>query len=208
MSAELQPNGSKSGILVLASASPTRALLLRRAGVPFVQDPASIDEAALKAELRRSGKDALQAALELARRKAAAVARKHPQHLVLGADQLLECEGRWFDKPVNRAAAREQRLHLSGRRHRLATAAILLRDDATCWSDTQAPELVMRSLSADFVDSYLDAAGATALNSVGGYQIEGLGAQLMKSMNGDFFAVLGLPMLPLLTALRSAGVLS
>src|SRR5206468_10216385 len=152
-------------MLVLASGSSTRALLLRRAGVPFMQDPASIDETAIKVELRRSGRDALQAALELAQRKAAAVARMHPQRLVLGADQLLECEGKWFDKPVNRAQAREQLLQLSGRRHRLATAAVLLRDEAVCWSDVEAPELVMRSLSSELIDAYLDAAGETALNS-------------------------------------------
>jgi nucleoside triphosphate pyrophosphatase len=199
--------GSRAGMLVLASASSTRALLLRRAGVPFMQDPASIDETAIKVELRRSGRDALQAALELAQRKAAAVARKHPQRLVLGADQLLECEGKWFDKPVNRAQAREQLLQLSGRRHRLATAAVLLRGEAVYWSDVEAPELVMRSLSRELIDAYLDAAGETALNSVGAYQIEGPGAQLMESMTGDFFTILGLPMLPLLAALRREGVL-
>jgi septum formation protein len=199
--------GSRAGMLVLASASSTRELLLRRAGVPFMQDPASIDETAIKVELRRSGRDALQAALELAQRKAAAVARKHLQRLVLGADQLLECEGKWFDKPVNRAQAREQLLQLSGRRHRLATAVVLLRDQAVCWSDVEAPELVMRLLSRELIDAYLDAAGETALNSVGAYQIEGPGAQLVESMTGDFFTILGLPMLPLLAALRREGVL-
>jgi septum formation protein len=199
--------GSRAGMLVLASASSTRALLLRRVGVPFMQDPASIDETAIKVELRRSGRDALQAALELAQRKAAAVARRHPQRLVLGADQLLECEGKWFDKPVNRAQAREQLLQLSGRRHRLATATVLLRDQAVCWSDVAVPELVMRLLSSELIDAYLDTAGETALNSVGAYQIEGPGAQLVESMTGDFFTVLGLPMLPLLAALRREGVL-
>jgi nucleoside triphosphate pyrophosphatase len=193
VSAEPQPiAGSTSGLLVLASASPTRALLLRRAGVPFLQDPASIDEGAAKAELRRSGKDALQAALELARRKAVVVAQRHPQQLVLGADQLLECEGQWFDKPGSWPQAREQLLRLSGRRHRLATAAVLVRGEIVSWSVAQAPELVMRSLSSDFVDAY---------------QIEGLGVQLIDSFSGDFFAVLGLPILPLLAALRREGVL-
>jgi septum formation protein len=199
--------GSTSGLLVLASASPTRALLLRRAGVPFLQDPASIDEGAAKAELRRSGKDALQAALELARRKAVVVAQRHPQQLVLGADQLLECEGQWFDKPGSWPQAREQLLRLSGRRHRLATAAVLVRGEIVSWSVAQAPELVMRSLSSDFIDAYLDAVGERALSSVGVYQIEGLGVQLIDSFSGDFFAVLGLPMLPLLAALRREGVL-
>jgi len=199
--------GSKAGLLVLASASPTRALLLRRAGIPFVQDPASIDEGAAKAELQRSGRNALEAALELARRKAAVVAQRHPQQLVLGADQLLECEGRWFDKPANRRQAREQLFELSGRRHRLATAAVLLRGKAVCWSLVEAPELVLRSLSSELIDAYLDAAGETAFNSVGSYQIEGLGVQLIERIEGDFFAILGLPMLPLLAALRTEGAL-
>jgi septum formation protein len=208
VSAEPEPiAGSTSGLLVLASASPTRALLLRRAGVPFLQDPASIDEGAVKAELRGSGKNALQAALELARRKAVVVAHRHPQQLVLGADQLLECEGQWFDKPGSRLQAREQLLRLSGRRHCLATAAVLVRGDIVSWSVAQAPELVMRSLSSDFIDAYLDAVGERALSSVGVYQIEGLGVQLIDSFSGDFFAVLGLPMLPLLAALRREGVL-
>jgi septum formation protein len=199
--------GSKAGLLVLASASPTRALLLRRAGIPFVQDPASIDEGAAKAELQRSGRNALEAALELARRKAVVVAQRHPQQLVLGADQLLECEGRWFDKPANRRQAREQLLELSGRRHRLATAAVLLRGKVVCWSLVEAPELVLRSLSSELIDAYLDAAGETALNSVGSYQIEGLGVQLIERIDGDLFAILGLPMLPLLAALRIEGAL-
>jgi septum formation protein len=208
VSAEPEPiAGSTSGLLVLASASPTRALLLRRAGVPFLQDPASIDEGAVKAELRGSGKDALQAALELARRKAVVVAQRHPQQLVLGADQLLECEGQWFDKPGSRLQARDQLLRLSGRRHCLATAAVLVRGDIVSWSVAQAPELVMRSLSSDFIDAYLDAVGEHALSSVGAYQIEGLGVQLIDSFSGDFFAVLGLPILPLLAALRREGVL-
>ena len=172
-----------------------------------MQDPASIDERAAKAELQRSGRDALQAALELARRKAAVVAQRHPQQLVLGADQLLECEGRWFDKPGNHRRAREQLLQLSGRRHRLATAAALLRGETVCWSVVEAPELVMRSLSTELVDAYLNAAGETAFQSVGSYQIESLGMQLIDRIDGDFFAVLGLPMLPLLAALRGEGVL-
>lgn len=199
--------GSRADVLVLASASATRARLLRRAGVSFRQDPARIDETAVKAGLRQAGADALTAALELARIKAATVARHHPGRLVLGADQLLECEGAWYDKPVSRAAARGQLLTLSGRRHHLATAVVLLRDGAPSWSHAEAPELTMRRLSPALVEAYLDAAGAAALDSVGAYQIEGLGAQLIESLSGDVFAVLGLPMLSLLAALRREGVL-
>lgn len=201
--------GRRAGMpLVLASGSATRALLLRQAGVPFQQDPAQIDEAAAKADLRQAGADALGAALELARLKAAAVALRHPPgRLVLGADQLLECEGAWFEKPASRTEARDQLLRLSGRRHRLATAAVLLRDGACSWSHAEAPELAMRVLSPGLVEGYLDAAGPGVLRSVGAYQIEGFGAQLFEGLSGDLFAVLGLPLLPLLAALRREGVL-
>ncbi len=199
--------GSRAGMLILASGSATRARLLRRAGVPFRQDPPEIDEASAKAELRQGGADAPTAALELARIKAATVAPRHPGRLVLGADQLLDCEGVWFDKPASRAAARQQLLTLSGRRHQLATAVVLFRDGAPSWSHAQTPELAMRRLSPALVEAYLDAAGEAALSSVGAYQVEGLGAQLIESLSGDFFAVLGLPLLPLLSALRREGVL-
>jgi septum formation protein len=199
--------GSRAGLLVLASGSPTRAGLLRRAGVPFLQDPAEVDEGAAKARLRAAGADAGAAALELARLKAAAVGPRHPGRLVLGADQILECEGDWLDKPGTRAGAKAQLLRLSGRRHRLATAAVLLKDGEPVWSHLEAPELRMRALSPQLVEAYLDAAGEEAFASVGAYQIEGPGAQLIEELNGDVFCVLGLPLLPLLAALRREGML-
>jgi septum formation protein len=199
--------GSQTGLLVLASGSPTRAGLLRRAGVPFHQDPAELDEGAAKARLRSAMADAGAAALELARLKAAAVSPRHPGRLVLGADQLLECEGEWLDKPGTRARARAQLFRLSGRRHRLATAAVLLKDGASLWSHLEAPELRLRRISPELAEAYLDAAGEDALGSVGAYQIEGQGAQLIEEMSGDVFSVLGLPLLPLLGALRREGVL-
>jgi septum formation protein len=199
--------GSRIGRLVLASGSPTRAQLLRRAGVPFQQEPAELDEAIAKTRLKRAGADAGEAALELARLKAAAVARRHPARLVLGADQLLECEGEWLDKPGTREGAHAQLLRLSGRNHRLATAAVLLGNGAVVWSHLETPELQMRALPAELVEAYLDAAGESVFGSVGAYRIEGPGAQLIERLEGDVFAVLGLPLLPLLGALRREGVL-
>src|SRR4029450_3377196 len=114
-----------------------------------------------------------------------AVAQRHPQQLVLGADQLLECEGQWFDKPGSWPQAREQLLRLSGRSHRLATAAVLVRGEIGSWAGGQAPALGVRSLSSDFIGTYLDAVGERALSSVGAYQIEGLGVQLIDSFSGD-----------------------
>ena len=198
--------GTRAG-LVLASGSAARARLLREAGVPFVQDPPEIDEASAKEALRRSAPGATAAAMELARLKAAAVAARYADRLVLGADQLLECAGEWLDKPGSRAEARAQLLHLSGRVHRLATAAVLLRNGQVRWSQVETPEVTLRALSPALVDAYLDSAGEGILRSVGAYQIEGLGAQLIERLQGDVFAVLGLPLLPLLGALRREGVL-
>lgn len=199
--------GSRPERLVLASGSATRAGLLRRAGVPFLQDPAGIDEAAARSSLRQGGCEFGAAALELARLKATAVGARHEGRIVLGADQLLECEGAWLEKPRGRAGARAQLLALSGRKHHLASAVVLMRDGELLWSHLEIPELRMRSLSASLIEAYLDAAGPQILESVGGYRIEGAGAQLLESLAGDVFAVLGLPLLPLLAALRREGVL-
>lgn len=199
--------GTSPDVLVLASASAARARLLRQAGVPFLQDPAEIDESAVKAALRREGADASKAALDLARRKAAAVCLRHPGRLVLGADQLLDCAGEWLDKPGAPAQARAQLLRLAGRKHQLATAVVLLRDGKVAWSHVETPAVTVRTLSPGLVDAYLSAAGEEVLASVGAYQIEGLGAQLIERLEGDVFAVLGLPLLPLLSALRREGVL-
>jgi septum formation protein len=199
--------GSRAGVLVLASGSATRAGLLRRAGVPFLQEPATVDEAVAKARLKAAGAQAGAAALELARLKAEEVSARHPGALVLGADQLLDCEGEWLDKPGTRERAKAQLLRLSGRSHRLETAAMLVRDCAGIWSHLERPELRLRRLTPELVDAYLDAAGEEILHSVGSYQIEGPGVQLVEQLTGDAFAVLGLPLLPLLAALRREAVL-
>ena len=199
--------GSRKGLLVLASGSATRAELLSRAGVPFLKDPAELDEGAAKARLKAGGADGRAAALELARLKAATVSARHPGRLVLGADQLLDCEGAWLDKPGTRERAKAQLLRLSGRGHRLQTAAVLVRDGAELWSHHEAPELLLRSLTPELIEAYLDAAGEAVLGSVGAYQIEGPGAQLIGELRGDVFSVLGLPLLPVLAVLRREGVL-
>ena len=208
MSRASQPiAGTRGGVLVLASGSRTRAAMLRSAGVPFVQDPADLDEAAIKERCRAEGLGASEAATGLARAKAETVAPRHRDRLVLGCDQLLECDGLWFDKPRDRAAAALQLETLSGRTHRLATAAVLHRNAREIWAHVETPELRMRVLSPDHIQHYLDAAGDLVLGSVGVYRLEGLGAQLFEEVRGDFFAVLGLPLLPLLAALRHEGVL-
>jgi septum formation protein len=193
--------------LILASASPTRAGLLTAAGLQFEQRPAPIDEAEVKAALRAGGVAPGDAALALAELKARRIAGQAPASLVLGADQILTCEDQWFDKPEDLAQARGQLEALAGRRHELWTAAIVIRDDGRVWHEIAQARLWLRPCSAAFLDAYLDAVGELALGTVGAYQIEGLGAQLFSRIEGDRFAILGLPLLGLLECLRVQGVL-
>jgi len=193
--------------VVLASASRTRAHLLRAAGVPFEQRPATVDEASLKEALRAEGVTAGDAAVALAELKAQRIASQMRDAIVLGADQILTCEERWFDKPQDRAGARAQLSELAGRWHELATAVVAFRGGARVWHHLALPRLWLRGCSPEFLEAYLDAVGDAALSSVGAYQIEGLGAQLFARIQGDHFAVLGLPLLQLLEFLREQGVL-
>ncbi len=192
--------------VVLASGSAVRARLLRDAGLPFRQDVAHVDEAEVKQALKGEGASAAAVAETLAELKAVKVSRRHPGALVVGCDQMLECEGVWFDKPDSIDAARRQLLALAGKRHRLLCAAAVVRDGTRIWHHNTAATLTMRSFSEDFLDAYLAAAGAAALASVGAYQLEGLGAQLFARVEGDYFTILGLPLLPLLGFLRQHGV--
>lgn len=192
--------------LILASASAARLALLRGAGLVLDAIPAPIDEEAAKESLRAEGADPETLASALAELKAAAVSTRHPGTLVIGGDQVLELEGRMFDKPANPAAARDQLLALRGRTHRLVSAAVLTRDGARLWHAVQSVRMTMRDFSTDFLDAYLEAAGDSVCGSVGAYRLEGIGAQLFERIEGDYFTVLGLPLLPLLEALRAQGV--
>jgi septum formation protein len=193
--------------VVLASASSTRAHLLRAAGVRFEQRPAAVDESSLKEALRAEGVSAGDAAVALAELKAQRVASHMQDAIVLGADQILVCENRWFDKPRDRAEARAQLSALAGRWHELATAVVACRGGARVWHHLAVPRLWLRDCSPEFLEAYLDALGEAALTSVGAYQIEGVGAQLLARVQGDHCAVMGLPLLPLLEFLRGQGVL-
>lgn len=194
--------------LVLVSASPTRARLLEAAGLKPTIEPADLDEAAVKAAFKTDGRDAGQCALALAEAKAQRIALRMPGALVLGADQLLVCDGAWFDKPKDRDAARAQLAALRGKRHVLPTAAVLVKNGAVVWHALEEPALTMRRFSDAFLDDYLATAGDAALGSVGAYRIEGRGIQLMAEIEGDHFAILGLPLLPLLAFLRDSGALA
>ena len=191
---------------MLASASEARARLLRAAGLAFAVDPARIDEGALKSRYAAVGADAETCALALAEAKAWAVAWRHPGALVIGADQVLECGGAWFDNPASAAAAAAQLGRLQGRRHRLVSAVAVVRDGAVAWRVADAARLTMRRLGRRRIERYLEACGPEALASVGAYRLEGLGVHLFPRVHGDYFTVLGLPLLPLLAWLRRAGV--
>jgi septum formation protein len=194
--------------LVLASASAARRAVLAAAGLRFTVEAAAVDEAAIKESARAEGLDAGEAATVLADAKARRVSRRAPPDaLVIGADQILVCEGAWFDKPADRAAARAQLLALRGKAHVLETALVCWRGGERVWGHVEAPRLAMRAFSDAFLDAYLDQEGEAVLGSVGAYRLEGLGAHLFASVLGEHAAVLGLPLLPLLGFLRGHGVL-
>lgn len=195
-------------VVVLASASASRRALLTNAGVPIEVAPARIDEDEVKNALRAEGAAAAQAAETLAELKAQRASGQRPGRLVVGADQILTCEGAWFDKPRGRAEAAEHLARLSGHRHTLVTSAVVVRDRTRLWHHTAEAQLTMRPLETAFIDLYLDAVGEDACASVGAYQLEGLGAQFFTHIDGDFFTILGLPLLPLLAFLREHGVLA
>ena len=186
--------------LVLASRSAARRTLLEAAGVPVEVCPADIDERNLETGVQ-SETPAAVAAL-LARQKALAVAGLHPARLVLGADQVLALDAKLFSKPADRAAARAQLRALSGRTHELHAAIAFVSDATVVFEHVGTARLTMRSFSDRFLDAYLEAAGSAATASVGAYQIEGLGIQLFERVEGDYFTVLGLPLLTALDFLR------
>jgi len=192
--------------LVLASRSAARRAMLQAAGIPIEIVAADIDERGI--ESRAAPPNAHEAAQLLAREKAKAITAKLPGRFVIGADQTLALGRARFTKPADRATAYEQLRTLSGRTHELHSAVAVGRDGRIIFSHVDVAKLSMRALSDRFLDNYLDTAGSTVLHSVGGYQLEKLGAHLFERIEGDYFTILGLPLLPLLTFLRREGCLA
>lgn len=189
--------------LVLASRSHVRGKILAAAGLRFEVRPAPIDERAIEGEAGQL--DATAAAQLLARAKALAVAGVLPGRLVLGADQTLARGDERFHKPENREAAAAQLRQLRGRGHTLHAAVALVRDGVVLFEFVDTAQLVMRDFSESFLADYLDMLGDFATASVGGYQLEGIGVHLFERVEGDYFTILGLPLLPLLAFLRQRG---
>jgi septum formation protein len=193
--------------LILASASPARRKALEAAGLTFAIRPAGVDEMEVKRSARAEGTSAEDAAMLLAALKAERVAAREPNAIVIGADQILVCDGAWFDKPEHIDAARKQLRVLRGKSHVLSTAIVCQRGGQRLWQHLARPRLVMRAVSDAFLDAYLAAEGTAVTSSVGAYRVEGLGIHLFERIEGEHAAVLGLPMLPLLGFLRQHGVL-
>ena len=194
-------------MITLASKSASRAAILAAAGVAFAAVDSGVDEASAKARLAQEGASPQVTAERLAALKAGAVSRGRPG-LVIGADQTLELDGVLYDKATTKAEARGRLLALRGRTHSLHTATAVAEDGRIVWEAMESPRLRMRSFSKAFLDDYLERAGSALTGSVGGYYLEGLGVQLFERIDGDYFAVLGLPLLPLLDFLRSRGALA
>jgi septum formation protein len=186
--------------LVLASTSRIRSELLTKAGVPFETLRPEVDEDALKASAK--GLSPGDLARSLAAAKAVSVANRLPGLLVIGADQVLNLEGKVFDKPGSREEARQQLLQLRGRAHILETAVCCAKAGDVVWQHLGRATLTMRLFSESFLDDYLSRMGSQIMTSVGAYKLEGLGAQLFATIDGDYFTILGLPLLPLLDFLR------
>jgi septum formation protein len=193
--------------LILASGSATRAGLLRAAGLAFAVMVPNVDEAAIKEAARAEGIPPADAALLLAEAKAARISRRNPDALVIGADQLLVCDGAWFDKLADAEAAKGQIARLSGRRHELVTAVLCHRGGVRVWQHVSVPRLTMRALRPEVIADYVAAEGEAVTKSVGAYRVEGLGLRLFSRIEGEHTEILGLPMLPLLAFLRQHGVL-
>jgi septum formation protein len=156
--------------------------------------------------MRETDASASDLAETLAELKARKISGRHGGALVVGADQVLDCQGKWFDKPVDRAAARAQLLDLRGKMHELISCVCVLRDGERLWHHIGRARLTVRPFTESFLDDYLDQVGDAVLQSVGAYQLEGRGAQLFSRIDGDYFTILGLPLLPLLDFLRNHGV--
>ncbi len=192
--------------LILASKSRSRGQLMRGAGLTFEQVGSKVDEDAVKNAMRAEGATTSAQAEHLAEMKAMKISMSRPG-VILGADQMLDLEGASFDKPADRDAARTNLGLMRGKTHTLETALVACQDGQPIWRIVTRPRLTMRDFSDEFLETYLDEAGEGIYATVGAYELEGMGAQLFSRIEGDYFSILGLPLIQLLTWLRDRKVL-
>ncbi len=193
--------------IILASGSKARAAVLAAAGVTFEVAVAGVDEAAMKAGLLAQGNGPREVADALAELKAVRVSRKAPGALVIGADQTLDLDGQLFDKAESMAEAFARLQHLRGKTHKLHSAVVVARDGEVIWREVPAARLTMRPFTDDFLTAFLERGGESLLGAVGCYRLEDDGVQLFSRIDGDYFTILGLPLMGLLDLLRRYGAL-
>lgn len=196
-----------TGSLVLASASPFRRMLLENAGMAFQAKAADIDERAIESEVERQGSSPEEVALILAEAKARNVGQAFPDGIIIGSDQTMSLGARVYHKPRDMNEARDHLLSLSGQVHQLNSGIVLTRGRDILWRHVSSARMSVRPLHRAFIDTHLARVGTKALSSVGAYQLEGEGIQLFDNIEGDYFTILGLPMLPLLAKLRELRVI-
>ena len=188
--------------IILASASRSRAAMLVASGLTIKIEPANINEARVKDVCLSEGRNVDYVAALLARKKAELISGRNREAFVIGADQMLDCGGTWFDKPIDLASAAKTLKAIRGRCHDLVTSVSVVQHEKEIWHKTERATLQVREFSDNFIEQYLQNVGELALTSVGAYQLEGQGAQLFEKIEGDYFTILGLPLLPLLSFLR------
>lgn len=192
--------------IILASGSQSRRAVLAAAGIAAETIKPNVDEDSAKAAMRAEGMSVRDQAMKLAEMKSVKVSMRETG-LVIGCDQMLSLDREVFDKPADLDAAKAHLRSLSGKAHTLETGIVISEDGAPVWRHLARPKLTMRPLSDAFIDDYVACVGAPLLATVGAYQLEGLGAQLFSQIEGDYFSILGLPLLPLLGYLRTRGIL-
>jgi septum formation protein len=192
--------------LILASTSPSRRQLMANAGLSFEIDPSGVDEEEITRSLLAQRSSPQEIAEALAEMKALRVSSRRPGAFVVGGDSTLASSGRLFNKPPDMAAARKQLLALRGQTHELFSSVVVAKNGTRLWHWNERARLTMRPFNEAFLDTYLARAGEAVLTSVGAYQLEGLGAHLFSRVDGDYFTILGLPLLPLLSFLADHGV--
>jgi septum formation protein len=193
--------------IILASGSASRRALLAGAGVAAQSIKPNVDEDTAKIAMRGDGMSVRDQAMQLAEMKAVKVSRSEPG-FVIGGDQMLNLEGEAFDKPADLEAAADHLRKLSGKSHTLETAIVIAENGEPVWRHLARPKLTVRTLSEGFIETYIETCGPALLSTVGAYQLEGMGAQIFSKIEGDYFSILGLPLLPLLDYFRVRGLLT